>query len=448
MRQFTRRATLGLVATGVAGAVIGRPTPAGARPAPPVDLPPLGHEFLWGVGGSGFQSEGHTPDSHQRRLFTDRTALARFPDCVDFYTRYATDIALAADLGVGVYRISIEWARLQPRPGEWDEAGFEFYDRVLDAMTAHGIRPMLTLDHWVYPVWIAERGGWGDPGIVDAWLGNARKVVDRYARRDPLWITVANPGGYIKFEARDTLSAADIPAMALRLADAHNAIYDHIHQVQPGAQVTMSINDGAATIEDATESLILDQVVDRLDFVGLGTYLSFSLDTLPQLAEHALVDPQELSSPLAHAVQPESMYYALHYCARRFPGKPVYVVDNGIAAWNGWREDGYSRSDHLRDTVYWLQCARADGIDVSGYTYWSLTDSFEWGSYDLRFGLYTVDVATDPTLTRKPTDAVAAYRVITASGGVPGNYRPTRPPAACSFVDIPSSCTDPVTVPH
>ncbi|MFI6041885.1 family 1 glycosylhydrolase [Nocardia sp. NPDC051321] len=448
MRRFTRRTAFGLAVASLTDTVLGRPAPAAGRPAPPVDLPQLGREFLWGVAGSGFQTEGHTPDSHQRRLFTEHTALAQFPDCVDFYTRYPADIALAADLGVGVYGISIEWARVQPRPGEWDEAGFGFYDRVLDAMAANGIRPMLTLDHWVYPVWIAERGGWDDPGIVEAWLSNARTVVDRYAPRDPLWITVSNPGGYIKFESRDTVPANDIPAMAGRLVDAHNAIYDHIHQVQPGAQVTMSINVATGTIEDATESLILDRIIDRLDFVGLGTYLSFSLDTLPELAEHAIIAPQDLSNPLTHALAPESTYYALHYCAHRFPGKPVYVVENGMVTRNGWREDGCSRADHLRDTVYWLQRAKADGLNVIGYTYWTLTDSFAWGSYALRFGLYTVDVVTDPTLTRHPTDAVAAYRTITTSGGLPSDYRPTRPPAICSFVDLPDSCTDPVTVPR
>ena len=89
----------------------------------------------------------------------------------------------------------------------------------------------------------------------------------------------------------------------------------------------------------------------------------------------------------------------------------------------------------------------ADGIDVIGYNYWSLTDNYEWGSYTPRFGLYTVDVLTDPTLTRHPTDAVPAYRDITAADGVPADYRPTRNPGFCSLVDFLSSCLDPVTVP-
>ncbi|KZM72623.1 hypothetical protein AWN90_27920 [Nocardia terpenica] len=69
------------------------------------------------------------------------------------------------------------------------------------------------------------------------------------------------------------------------------------------------------------------------------------------------------------------------------------------------------------------------------------------GCYAPRFGLYSVDVATDPTLTRHPTDAVAAYATLTHNGGVPADYRPTHPPVPCSQVDPPASCDEPVTVP-
>ena len=62
---------------------------------------------------------------------------------------------------------------------------------------------------------------------------------------------------------------------------------------------------------------------------------------------------------------------------------------------------------------------RSDGtLAVFGYNYWSLTDNYEWGSYTPRFGLYTVDARTDPTLARRPTDGVEAYRAI-IGGGAP-----------------------------
>ena len=80
----------------------------------------------------------------------------------------------------------------------------------------------------------------------------------------------------------------------------------------------------------------------------------------------------------------------------------------------------------LEDTMYWVQRAVADGAPVTGYMYWSLTDNYEWGSYAPRFGLYTVDVTTDPTLARRPTAAVAAYRALIRNRGVPVDYRPAK----------------------
>lgn len=103
------------------------------------------------------------------------------------------------------------------------------------------------------------------------------------------------------------------------------------------------------------------------------------------------------------------------------------------------RPDGYTRSQHLRDHLYWMQRAMAEGVRVIGYNYWSLTDNYEWGDYRPRFGLFTVDALSDPTLRRAPTPAVAAYRSTIAAGGVPANYEPVRKPAWCAFAD-PSTC--------
>ena len=97
-------------------------------------------------------------------------------------------------------------------------------------------------------------------------------------------------------------------------------------------------------------------------------------------------------------------------------------------------------SQHLRDHVYWIQRALADGVKVMGFNYWSLTDNYEWGSYRPRFGLYTVDVTTDRSLRRVPTDAVPTYRPIIASHGVPRGYTPVKRPAWCTIEDPIATC--------
>ncbi|NNH68794.1 glycoside hydrolase family 1 protein [Nocardia uniformis] len=439
MRPHTRRQVLAAL-TGAA--LLAVTAPAGAVPAPST-VPAFSGDFYWGVAASGFQSEGHAPDSNWTRYIDSHPHYDRYQNSVDFHSRYLSDIALAANMGVNVYRVGIEWARVQPQPGGWDEAGFQFYDAVIDAIEAAGMRPMLTLDHWVYPGWAADLGGWRNPGMVDDWLSNMRKVVDRYASRDPLWVTINEPAAYMLNEVRNgALPVTEIPVMQDRLASAHNTIYDYIHRVRPGSMVTSNVAYIPA-VDPAVNGAMLELIGSRLDYLGIDYYYGMSPGVLTEYTAYAAEALWKL--PL----QADGIYYTLRHFSRMFPGKPLYIVENGMPTENGLpRADGYTRGDHLRDTIYWIQRAKADGMNIMGYNYWSLTDNYEWGSYTPRFGIYTVDVLNDPSLTRRPTDAVEVYRNIIRDGGVPPRYLPTRTPVTCSLVDPPASCTDPVTLPQ
>ncbi|MBF6328020.1 family 1 glycosylhydrolase [Nocardia transvalensis] len=444
MRQSTRPRLLAACAA-VALVLVTGPTAAAFPLQPVAGVPSFDDGFLWGVSSSGFQSEGRAPDSNWTRYIASG-AVEPYHDSVRFLDHYTADIDRAARLGAKVFRISLEWARLQPKPDGWDGPTFAVYDAVVNAIKAAGMTPMLTLDHWVYPGWAAERGGWRNPGMVEDWLVNARKVVEHFASRDPIWVTINEPAAYLGAEMRiGALSPSEWPAAMDRLAQAHNAIYDTIHEVQPGAQVTSNIGfvpgPGA---EVAANQPYVDKVRDKLDFVGVDYYFGPDPTTLLP-GSSAAGAPGMWNLPL----QTEGIYYALRHYARQFPGKPLYVVENGMPTEDGKpRPDGYTRADHLRDTIYWLQRAKADGMNVIGYNYWSITDNYEWGSYTPRFGLYTVDVARgDQELVRRPTDAVEVYASLARSGGVPANYRPTRPPVLCSQVDPPDSCTQPVGLP-
>ncbi|WP_124711016.1 family 1 glycosylhydrolase [Gordonia insulae] len=401
-------------------------------------LAPLPADFAWGVASSGFQSEGSSPDSNWLRHVRAGRTHDRIGGSVDFRHRYRQDVALAASLGVKVYRVGVEWARIEPRPGVVDRAELAYYDDLMAAIVAAGMRPMITLDHWVYPGWVADRGGWASPSTPALWLRNARRVVDRYAHLHPLWITVNEPAAYVMNEIKiGAIAPGEVPAMVDRLVAVHREIYRHIHRRDPAAMVSSNVAY-IPTVEPVLDTAFVDRVADSLDFIGLDYYYSISPANTD--AWHAITDELWLAPVAA-----DGLYHALRDYARRYPSKPLYVVESGMPTRDGApRADGYRRGDHLRDLVYWIQRARGDGVDVIGYNYWSLTDNFEWGSYTPRFGLYTVDVRKDPSLTRRPTDAVAAYRRITADNGVPGAYRPTRPAETCSLVAGLSSCVDPV----
>lgn len=440
MRSRLHRTVLTGLAATAAVLLVTDLASANPPPAAAATRSVLGDDFLWGVAASGFQSEGDAPDSNWQR-YIDEQGYEPYEESVDFYHRYASDIALAAHLGAKVFRIGIEWARVQPEPGRWDEQAFRYYDAVVAAILDAGMTPMLTLDHWVYPGWAADRGGWKDPAMVQDWLTNARHVVDRYADWNPVWVTVNEPVAYIMHEVRH--NGTDAGQMLDRVAEAHNNIYDYIHRVQPRARVTSNVGYVAGA-ESEVNGPLMDRIGDKLDFVGVDYY--FGMESTTEVADHrpdGSVPPPQGMWDLP--VRPEGIYYALQYYSRRFPDKPLYIVENGMPTENGNpRADGYTRADHLRDTVYWIQRAKSDGINVIGYNYWSITDNYEWGSYAPRFGLYTVDVQTDPSLTRRPTDAVEAYRRIIAADGVPTAYRPVRALSDCGVVDPPASCETPL----
>ena len=412
--------------------------PPGAQPLPAADPGTLPPGFLWGVSSSGFQSEGSSPDSNWTRYVAAGKTDDKVGSAVDSRHRYRSDIALAKSLGVTVYRVGVEWARIEPKPGVIDRRELAYYDDMIAAIVSAGMRPMITLDHWVYPGWVAARGGWANASTPQAWLRNARFVVDRYAHDNPLWITINEPTIYIVNELRmGGLPAAASATMRDRLVDVHTSIYRYIHQRQPAAMVSSNIAY-VPTVEPIVDTAFADRVRDSLDFIGLDYYYSASVTDLS--AVNAATGKNWNAT-----VSADGIYYSLRDLARRFPGKPLYVVETGMPTENGKpRPDGYRRGDHLRDLVYWVGRARADRIPVIGFNYWSLTDNYEWGSYTPRFGLYTVDVKTDPTLRRQPTDAVPAYRDITARNGVGSAYRPTRPAQWCSLAAAPASCGQPV----
>nr|WP_290713131.1 family 1 glycosylhydrolase [Gordonia sp. UBA5067] len=411
-----------------------------ALPAASHAAAPLPPGFLWGVASSGFQSEG-SPDGIPASNWTvPRAGQTPIGTSVDFRNRYRSDIALAAGLGVKVYRIGVEWARVQPAPTRFDQHEWAYYDDMIGAIVAAGMRPMITIDHWVYPQWMMRAGGWTNPASVRLWLAYAQRVVHRFAKFRPMWVTFNEPIMNIAQQLmRGELSPAAAPVVADRMVQVHQQIYRVIHRAQPGAMVTSNSAYMPAGAEPVIDVALTDRFMRHADFVGVDTYYGFTLSN-PLAAAGAVRD-----GLAGLPVSAESIYYALRHNARRYPGRPIYIVESGMpTAGGGPRADGYRRGDQLADLIYWVQRARADGIPVIGYNYWSLTDNYEWGSYTPRFGLYTVNVLADRTLRRIPTDAVAVYRRITARNGVGSNYRPTRAPAACSIVEAAASCLDPV----
>lgn len=396
--------------------------PAAIAGTPAQSLPA---NFIWGVSTSAFQAEGGALDSEWSRLNVTDTKQDRYGTSVDFRHRYREDVALAHDLGVNTYRIGISWARVEPQPGKIDEAELAYYDDLILSLKQAGIAPLITLDHFDYPGWASDQGGWTNPKTAEQFVAYADLIAKRYHRDVHLWITFNEAIGYIGGQAAlHKLGLSDIGRVRDNLVTAHRQTYDLIHQLDPTAVVTSNIawggdRFGGVPMNHFSDWVFLDRIIDKCDVIAIDYYFADLIEGLRGVTQQAnWIWPPE----------PAGLYRALKLVQKKYPTKPILIAEIGMGTQDGKpRPDGAKREDVLRDTVYWAQRARADGVNVIGYMVWSLTDNFEWGSYAPRFGLYTVNVLKDPALKRIPTAAVPAYKEIIRNNGVGPDYLPVMP---------------------
>jgi len=376
-------------------------------------LRPLPADFIWGVSASGYQSEGGNVDSNWDRYNAETPTQDRYGRSVDFRHRYREDIALARELGCNTFRIGINWARIEPREGEFDETELAYYDDVIAAMLEKNLAPLITLDHFVYPGWVDRQGGWSNPKSVRDFVHFSEMIAKRYLPRVRWWLTFNEAAFMFMIEKKyRELDRKGLKAISRHVVKAHRDVYDVIKKLAPQVQVSSNVvccGEGllGRLLQWWTDKMFLDQVTDKLDYLAFDFYYR-GITKEVRKGTTWKADPA-----------PDGLYRATKRYAKKFPKLPLMIAENGMPTLNNEpRADGVTREWALRECVRAVQRARAEGANVIGYMYWSLTDNFEWGHYGPRFGLYTVDVLTDPELKRKPTPAVAEYRDIIRQGGV------------------------------
>ncbi|MGV3523529.1 MAG: glycoside hydrolase family 1 protein [Candidatus Sericytochromatia bacterium] len=434
--------------------------------------------FQWGVSSAGYQAEGNETNSQWYYWEQAGKTQHRSGKAVDFYHRYEEDILLAKQMGVNAFRISVEWSRIEPRPGEIDPVQMAFYKNLVKTIRKHGMEPLVTLLHFTYPHWLdndTDRDGvtgWEDPDTVDAYLNYVGVVARELSPDVRFWITFNEPNIWLPIAhlAGKTPPGGTNPFGLLRagrnVLQAHGRAYDRIHGIRSDAMVSSNIfqfmynpfarsaksyaasatalseptirafadtdwfmealeggefaydnhlqayfeprhyRGGVSAMNNGTVSLL-----GRFDYVAFDYYYRFT--KLQQILD--------AHSTWRMPIYPEGLYNVLINYQRRFR-KPIVIAENGIGLYNNQpREDGWKRGDHIVQHVAQMQRAMQDGANVIGYYHWSITDNYEWGSFDSRFGLYTVDALNDPELKRIPTDGVAAYQAVIAGQGVTGS---------------------------
>jgi beta-glucosidase len=403
--------------------------------------------FLWGTATAAHQVEGGNHNDWSR--FEEQEGRIAHGDksgkAVDHWNRMGEDVALMKDLRANAYRFSIEWSRVEPIEGAWDDLAFARYRQLLGLLREAHITPMATLLHFTLPQWLADRGGVRAIDFPLRFALFASEAARRLGPEIDLWCTINEPNvqmylGYVEGTwppgHKSPVEAAEAFAGLLR---AHALGAQAIRRHDPGSQVgvaqnlilfepasRLSVPDWLAAREaaEAFDWAFYDSIqagrirlhapgFPRLDeplpeLSGSADYFgaNYYRRDLIRFSPSALGMVQILPGPgtrndLGWEIYPEGLLRLLRQSFGRYR-LPIYVTENGIAD-----ARGDSRSSYLRSHAYALTRALAEGIPVKGYFHWTLMDNFEWAlGFAPRFGLYRVDPSDG---ARVPTPAAGTF---------------------------------------
>jgi beta-glucosidase len=362
--------------------------------------------FSWGTATAAHQIEGGNDNNDWWAFELDPDSGCKEPsgEACDSWHRWPEDADLVESLGFDNYRFSVEWSRIEPSEGEFDRAALDHYRAVAEGLRERGLDAVVTLHHFTSPQWLSAKGGWEDPGTVDAFgrfcevtaaaLGD---VATRFCTINEPNI-VASAGFLMGMFPPGVSDSGRWHAVNDVFVAAHRRAVDVVRNAAPGVPVglTLSMTDYQAAeggeaqrdkIRRDMEDIFLE-ATEGDDFLGVQTYTRM------------LIGPDGWLGPQPGVPVVESMYYeywpeALEACLRRAwevtQGElPLLVTENGLGS-----DDDQQRIDYVHRALEGVLRAIDDGIEVGGYTYWSLLDNFEWAfGYGPRFGLVSVDRAS------------------------------------------------------
>jgi beta-glucosidase len=418
--------------------------------------------FLWGVSTAAFQVEGSGCDSQWARWEAAGRIRTgdRSGDACGWWKNAEDDFAAAKQLGVNALRLSVEWSRLEPSPGQWDRHALQRYRQMLQSLHDHGILPIVCLHHFTHPAWFEAEGGFLNPDAPRRFEHFSRRVVEDLSDLCNHWVTFNEPNvfaafGYVVGEFPPGGKGRILAAIrAIRgMAKAHARVYHRIHEIQPQAEVgwaqhyavfhparqhsrldqwtTMNLNTlfnetFLRTIESGTLGFPFDlldgdvqEAMATCDFVGLNVYSRFHVAFSPRhfsqmcadvfVPSNALQGDSCVDRPYGE-VYPDAIAAAVTRASRL--KKPIYILESGVP----------DAADRIRpwflvNVIKQLHKLIVDGHDIRGYFHWTLTDNFEWiEGWGLRFGLIELNPATQE---RKLRPSAHLFRAMAQSNSIP-----------------------------
>jgi len=425
-----------------------------------VDRKDFGPNFVFGTATAAYQIEGGQTDGRGPCIWD---TFAATPGNVknaddgrtacDHYNRWPEDLDLIRDGGFDGYRFSFAWPRLIPQgTGAVNQAGLDFYDRLIDGMLERGLKPFATLYHWDLPSALQDKGGWMNRDIAGWFSDYAALVANKFGDRLHATATINEPWcvaylshflgvhapGYrdIRAAARamhHVLFAHGSAIDALRAEGAKNlGIVLNLEKSEPATdseedRIACDYGDAIfnrwylggvfkgqypenltkAFAEVLPENYQKDmEVVSRpLDWVGINYYTRglYRHDASRAFLPVGQIKGDLPKNDLGWEIYPQGLTDLLVRVSNEYTKLPIYVTENGMS-----EDDDVRRVEFYDGHLKAVKEAQEKGADVRGYFAWSLLDNYEWAEgYTSRFGIVHVDYETQK---RTPKGSYRAFQ--------------------------------------
>ena len=413
-------------------------------------------DFKWCVATSAHQIEGNNSMSDWW-AFEQQEGRIRHADVSGeasmHWNRLHEDVGLIKSLAATDYRMSVEWAKIEPVEGQIDQSVIAHYVQELSLLKAQGIRPIVTLHHFTFPKWLADKGGWEWAGATEAFERFTRTVYGFAAPYVSDWVTVNEPviyalNGYVSgvFPPGQKREIGKVVPVFLGILKAHAASYHALHALasERGYKVRVGMAHSVRTFDPKNRLSPLDQYIagrsDELwnwaipnalesgklklnllwmlnvdveipalkgtqDFVGINYYTG---DLVEFSMEQGLKVHTRKGLPkndMGWDIYPKGLKRILKKIQQRYPRHSILITENGIAD-----ASDAQRPQFLRDHLQVVREAINEGVKVEGYCHWSLLDNFEWAEgFEPRFGLFKVDYQSGERLRTESADVFTQF---------------------------------------
>lgn len=374
-------------------------------------------DFLWGASTAGQQIEGNNNSFYDDKEIAPKFAYGGVPyqmagRACNSYEMYKEDIALLKKMHLNSYRMSLEWSRIEPVEGQFDEKEIEHYRDVLKELKKNNIKVCLTLHHNSHPVWFHQLGAFKTMDNLDYFLKYVEKVVPEYDEYAECWLIINEMNIVFEYTIEESINLLQYHAKAYHVIKKYSnkpvsspmnyaekkpmrgdtdkpdqIMADYIDYME-NEFFLHAIRTGEIVVP-FHDAIYMPELKDTCDFWAVNVYTRqlinsrkamFRFDRYEASSIHSLDVPY-----FSDDICPEVIFH----CLNRLKDKPVLITENGIACKN----DKY-RVIYIAAVLQAVKQAMDSGVKVLGYLHWSLLDNWEWGTYTPTFGLASVNHET------------------------------------------------------